>query len=288
MTNTSRPLAFILMLLILAPVPGGLLSSPALAAEKEESSPGGLDTAITAGARILVEDAKALVTAPLRMDGADALKAGGALALVGGMFAADKPIRTLVLSNQSSAGRNTADAFNTLGSAGTLFAFNAGVAVVGWVGESYGGSSKLKETGLISFEAEGFAVAATLALKEITGRSRPYKNQGTANFRPFSSDGSFPSTTTAASFAVATVFAERYGAPAGVIGYTLATAVAAARVYSDQHFASDVMAAALIGWGMGYFLSKRHGGEEDPTAWQIRPVAMGQGLGGGVTIGRRF
>ena len=266
------------------------LAAPAVADAADEpgkSTAGGLDSAITTGARILVEDTKALLTSPLRMDGKDALAAGGALAVVGGMFAADKPIRTLVLNNQSSAGRNTADAFNTLGSAGTLFAFNAGVAAVGWMGESYGGSSKLKETGLISFEAEGFAVAATFALKEVTGRSRPDKNQGTTHFRPFASDGSFASTSSSASFAVATVFADRYGAPAGIIGYSLATAVAAARVYSDRHFASDVVAGALIGWGMGYFLSKRHS-SDDPTAWQIRPVAMGQGLGGGVMVGRRF
>jgi membrane-associated phospholipid phosphatase len=282
------PWAHLLALIVIIALGLWMPSGRAQAAESEEPQQAGLASSITTGVRVVVEDAKALVTAPLHMDGEDALKAGGALALVGGMFAADKPIRTLVLSNQSSSGRDTADVFNTLGSAGTLFAFNAGVALVGWAGESYGGSSKLKDTGLIAFEAEAFAVAATFALKELTGRSRPDKNQGTTNFRPFSGDGSFGSTSTAASFAVATVFAERYGAPAGIIGYTLATAVAAARVYSDRHFSSDVVAGALIGWGMGYFFSQRHAGDENSTAWQIRPVAMGNGLGGGIMIGRKF
>jgi hypothetical protein len=247
------------------------------------------EESITEGVKAVVDDAKALLTAPLRMDRGDALKVGGALAAVGGMFAADKPIRNLVSSNQSSTGKNVADGLNTLGSAGTLAGFNAGVIALGVAQESYGGSGKLKETGLVSLEAEGFAVAATALLKGLTGRSRPDQNQGTTHFRPFSGlNSSFASTHVAASFAVATVFADRYGASAGMVGYTLATAVAAARVYSDQHFASDVVAAALIGWGMGYFLSKRHGADEDPTAWQIQPVPMGDGLGGGVMVGRRF
>lgn len=244
------------------------------------------EESITEGVKAVIEDTKALVISPLTMDRYDALKVGGALAVVGGMFAADRPIKDLVQRNSTSKGREVADKFNTWGSPGTLLGLNAGVIAIGVASESYGASSKLKDTGLVSFEAEGFAIVATSALKLVTGRARPETNQGTTHFRPLTGlSGSFASTHASASFAVATVFAERYEGM-GWIAYPLAFAISASRVYTDKHFSSDVVAGALIGYGLGHFLNKRH--SDDPTDWQIRPMAMERGTGGGIMIGKQF
>jgi len=241
---------------------------------------------IMEGVKAVIEDTKALVISPSTMDRNDVLKLGGALAVVGGMFALDHPIYDLVQRNSTSSGRDVADKFNSWGSPGALLGYNAGIIAIGVASESYGASSKLKDAGLVSLEAEGFAIVAASALKIITGRTRPDTSQGVTQFRPFSGfDTSLPSTHAAASFAVATVFAERYSG-AGWVGYPLALLISASRVYTNKHFSSDVVAGALIGYGLGHFINSRH--SADPTDWQIGPMALEGGLGGGLTIAKQF
>lgn len=277
-------------LLLLAFLHLGLsaLQGVAHAAGEEQPARVVKEESLTEGIKAVIEDAKALAIAPLNMDRYDALKLGGAMAVVGGMFAADPSIRNLVNRNQSTTGKDVADGLSTFGSAGTLAGFNAGVIAIGLVRESYGGDSTWKEAGLVSLEAEAFAVAATAVLKEITGRARPEANQGSTHFRPFTGlSSSFASSSAAASFAVATVFAERFDSPAvGLVAYGLAAAVAGSRVYTNKHFASDVVVGSLIGWGLGHFINRRH--SEDPTDWQIQPMTMERGTGGGLMLGRKF
>ncbi|WP_447973947.1 phosphatase PAP2 family protein [Nitrospira sp. Kam-Ns4a] len=272
--------ALALIVPIVAPARAGDSAPPPRVVELEDES-------ITGGAKAVLEDARALATSPVRMDRYDALTLGGGLAVVGGLIAADNPIRRLVRRNSSPGSRDAFDGLdNALGPA-ALAGLNAGVVAVGLGVEEFGGTNKLKRTGLIGLEAEAFAVVAATALKFVTGRARPEANQGATHFRPFSGTGSsMASNHAAASFAVATVFAERYPGPVAWTAYTLATAVSFARIYRDQHWSSDVVAGALIGWGMGYFLSKRH--EDDEGGWQLRPIAMERGLGGGVMLGKRF
>ena len=273
--------------LVLIAISALLTSGLACAASGEDSAKALEEDSIGKGIQATIEDARALATAPLRMDREDLLATGGALAVVGGFFAADHGIRDLVQRNTTAKVLDVADGFNTFGSAGVLLGLNAGVIALGVAKQSYGGSSHLKDAGLISLEAELFAVAATTALKELTGRATPDKGQGTTHFRPFSGfDTSFPSTHAAASFAVASVFAERFEPPVGWVAYGLASAVAVSRVYTDKHFASDVVAGGLIGWGLGKFLSRRHGA--DPSEWRVRPMAMEHGLGGGLMVGKQF
>jgi len=249
-------------------------------AAKEES--------LAESVKAVIEDTKALAVAPLTMDRYDALKLGSAMAVIGGMFAADLSIRELVNRNSSATGKKVADGFSTFGSTETLAGLNAGVIAIGLIRESYGGDSKWKEAGLVSLEAEGFAVAATAILKVITGRARPEENRGATFFRPFTSvDSSFASSSAAASFAVATVFAERFDSPAvGWVGYALAIAVAGSKVYTNKHFASDVIAGSFIGWGLGHFINQRHSG--DPTDWQINPMPTERGTGGGLMLVKSF
>jgi hypothetical protein len=302
--------------LLLALSVSALAHAPAWGAGDEQPPEPEKPGIILRATKGVLNDIGSLLTAPARMDRQDALMAAGALALVGGTFAVDRGLRTTVRHNTTSTGQDLADGFNRLGSTGGLLAVNAGAMAVGYLGESHGGSQKLKEAGLIGLEAQGFAIVLSVALKEVTGRSRPGLEQGsstfspgqspgstsgtgvlqeitspvreksTGKFRPFGGQGSFPSTHATSSFAVATVFAERYDWPVGLLAYSLAAAVSASRVYSDEHFTSDVVAGALIGWGIGHFLNKRH--PVGSTDWSIRPMAMDQGLGAGLALGRKF
>lgn len=245
------------------------------------------EESLSEGVKAVVEDAKALLTAPSRMDRDDWLKVGAGAAAVGGMIAADHSIQDWVdRNNKSTTGKKVADGFNTFGNPITLAGLNVGVIAVGVANQSYGGGSWIKEAGLVGLEAEGFAVVAAEMLSAVTGRARPEKHQGSTSFNPFSGNSSFGSAHSAASFAVAAVFADRFDPAIGWLSYGVAAAVAASRVYTDKHFASDVLVGGLIGWGMGKFISRQHAG--DPDDWQIRPLAMERGVGGGLVIGKRF
>lgn len=242
--------------------------------------------AASKGVDTILDDVHALLVRPLTMDRADAVLLGGGLAVVGAAFATDHALRQLVLHHPSQTGRKVSDDIGTGLGPGPVAGLSAGVTLLGLLSNS-AGYERARTSGLVALEAEGIAVGATAVLKLVAGRSAPDANQGTADFRPFGRlDGSFVSTHAAASFAVATVFAERYPGPIAWGAYTLAATVSASRIYSEQHFGSDVIAGALLGWGIGYFLANRHADSEE--AWQVRPVALDRGLGSGILIGRRF
>lgn len=93
----------------------------------------------------------------------------------------------------------------------------------------------------------------TPSIKLLIGRSRPRNNAGIAQFKPFSDpNASFPSGHTTAAFALASVIANHYDERwVQYSAYSLAGLVGVARSYHDAHFASDVLAGALIGTLVG-------------------------------------
>jgi membrane-associated phospholipid phosphatase len=87
-----------------------------------------------------------------------------------------------------------------------------------------------------------------LALTEVLTVSLQYATQRT---RPDGSSNSFPSGHTSGAFALATVAEVYYGPWIGIPSYALASLVGVARLDSNQHWASDVLAGAIIGTMMG-------------------------------------
>ena len=61
-------------------------------------------------------------------------------------------------------------------------------------------------------------------------------------------DKSFPSEHAAVCVAAALIIAREYPDEIGASAWTLAAAVAFARIESKKHYPSDVLAGALIGW----------------------------------------
>ena len=95
----------------------------------------------------------------------------------------------------------------------------------------------------------------TPAIKIVAGRSRPYQDAGTNDFNSLGADSpnsSFPSGHTTEAFALASVISAHYEETwIRVSAYTVAGLVGVARTYHDAHFASDVLAGALIGNWVG-------------------------------------
>src|SRR4029077_2921915 len=63
---------------------------------------------------------------------------------------------------------------------------------------------------------------------------------------------SFPSDHSAAAWSVASVLVHEYPGPmTKILAYGAASAVSAARVTGDKHFAADVFVGSALGWYMG-------------------------------------
>lgn len=110
---------------------------------------------------------------------------------------------------------------------------------------------RLSDTGLAAFEAGVGAVVLTEGLKIGFGRARPETGLGKAEFDPFNAHddhGSLPSNHVTVMWAAVTPYAIEYDMP---WLYAVATLTNAARVASREHWLSDTVGGAFIGYGLG-------------------------------------
>ena len=129
-------------------------------------------------------------------------------------------------------------------------------------------------TGEDGVEAGFLSLAVVLPVKFITGRSRPSREHGASEFKPFSSGRSFFSAETALAFSTATVISLHTDSwwLKGTV-FTLATAVGWSRRQLNGHWASDIVAGALLGIGVGRWTVHRHrpGAAENRVSWNLAP-----------------
>ncbi|MCB2226300.1 MAG: phosphatase PAP2 family protein [Desulfarculaceae bacterium] len=116
-----------------------------------------------------------------------------------------------------------------------------------------------RRLGLDCLYAVVVAGLSTQVIKHIVGRARPRLNLSPADIigPTFDSDWhSFVSGHAATSFALAAVLAARWphGAP---VFYTLAAFIAAGRIISGSHYASDVLGGMALGLAVGWLLVMR-------------------------------
>ncbi len=195
------------------------------------------------------DGAVSVLTAPLHWDGTAWLEVGGAtVAVVGTAALVDKPLRDAARRSHASVEERFANKFEDFGagySFGVLGAFYLDGLVV------HNDRAKLvAEDGLTASIVSG---GITDILKEAWGRARPEANKGTLDFFAYRGNASFPSGHATQAFAVASVIAAHYGDNPwiDVASYGVASLVAMARIDHDAHFASDVLAGAIIGTAVG-------------------------------------
>lgn len=226
-------------------------------------------------------DTAALVVAPFHWNTQDGWRAAGAAALIGGAFASDRAV-------YDAFARNRSDFTDSVSKYTTWFGGGGGFAVAGGlIGAGLlMGNSEVRDMGRDAMETAVIAGLFTNAvIKPTAGRWRPSESNGETKFDPFSGHTSFTSGHVTQAFAVASVIAMRSpGWIIPTIAYGLATVVACDRINDREHFASDVVAAALFATTTGRFLVHRHRREavvtDEPrkTSVEVVPIPDGAAL----------
>jgi len=169
------------------------------------------------------------------------------LVAAAGVSLADEDIRREFQENRGGGADTLADGLDTLGHPAT----GLGIAASLWGVGQWRGDRQLAETGKLALQAVLLADVTALTLKTAIGRQRPGEEDDPSSFRPFSlkSDhDALPSGHASSSFALAAVLSRRSdSAYAPYLYYALASLVAVARVYNDDHWASDVISGVLVG-----------------------------------------
>jgi hypothetical protein len=210
------------------------------------------DTPPSSYPEILVDDVKHVLTAPARWQEQEWRDMGlTAAGLVGVAAILDRPVRDEMRRHAPNNSRFllNVERFGAEYSLGVL----GGFYLAGALGNNDKASAVAQDGLTACLIASGIV---TPTLKFITGRARPRENVGIAKFHPFSigysSNSSFPSGHTTQAFALASVISGHYDDSwVKYSSYTVAGLVGVARSYHNAHFASDVLAGALVGTLVG-------------------------------------
>lgn len=153
-----------------------------------------------------------------------------------------------------------------------------------------GDHCRLKNMSMAALQSFVYAEVASAGLKVLTCRLRPSEvnsQQSTVNnqtwlgpFKSFKST-SFPSGHAMRSFALATTVAGFYPDKkwVGIVSYSLATMTSLGRVVSKEHWASDVIVGAALGYFIGRGVVKFNEKIGNISSVEIQPIATNYGLG---------
>lgn len=167
----------------------------------------------------------------------------------------------------------TDESLDIIGNPGTHF------AVTGlWYALSADRQDKFnRERALTMMSALSVNGLATLGLKAIRDNKCPNgKKWG------------WPSGHTSSSFTVASVLDEFYGPKVGIPAYALASVVGCRMMDAGDHWGSDVVFGATLGWVVGHTIAGKHK-ELEIAGFKVLPYAGGaQSHAMGVSLVKRF
>jgi membrane-associated phospholipid phosphatase len=203
---------------------------------------------------------------PTKWDGTDWLKLG----LTGAgtfliMETVDQPIRTAVLKDQRYYKSVPIEFGRIWGELYTPIVLFGGFALHSWLADDIGTRKIAYEIG----QASIYAGVTNYLLKVAFGRARPYTDEGSKSFHPFSSlfnvdYQSMPGGHNTAAFVISTVLS-RNAKPVWLKGlaYVPALLTFVSRVYQDQHWTSDDFLGAAFGYFIATWVVDLHEQEEN-------------------------
>jgi membrane-associated phospholipid phosphatase len=243
-------------------VPAAALTAREDAAYSTESEPA--KPLVKKFVRNVLLDQKEIWTSPFHMKGGNAkywILFGG---ITAGLIASDHWTSTQ-LPNTRDQLRYSGRVSN-LGSFYSVIPATASIYLVGLFTDN----AKARETGLLGAEALVDGAIVFEVFKLAAQRQRPLEGDGHGHF--FHGGSSFPSGHSMESFALASVVAHEYHSKkVSVLAYGLASLVSASRFTGRNHFASDIVAPAAVGWFIGAYVFNTHEKVSHRLAPDVRP-----------------
>jgi membrane-associated phospholipid phosphatase len=240
-----------------APQPAAGSPSSAPAADDDGQTP----IHVRALPKNLLEDQEAFLTTPFRM------KSDNLFFVVPAIFASSILVGSdTAIEAHLPKGSSTISLAANASDAGMAALLGAGGGLFLW-----GQMSKdehQRETGFLAGEAAIDAYVDSTAFKYIAGRLRPDTGNDKGTF--FSGGDSFPSSTTAVSWAAASVIAREYpGTLTQILAYGTAGGVSVARVIGQKHWVADSLLGSALGWYLGrqIYRARSSGHEINPDYW---------------------
>jgi len=226
----------------------GVTPPPDTAADQGATSAGGF-------VRRVAGDLAPLLVAPSRWQGNDWRHFAEGLALIATARVFDPRLRDAAVERPGHPSPRWYPGLRSFGHGGGLVLLGAG-----WIAGRAIDRPEVVATAQDGLEAAILAAGiVTPALKLTTGRARPEQGEGPGSLHPFGGDLSFPSGEVTQAFAIASVISahtDRRWLQGAV--WTIAGAVGWERMRLDAHWASDVVAGALIGASVGHWVVHRH------------------------------
>ncbi len=223
-----------------------------------------------------IDDGARLFERTTNFDNTDLIYSAAFVLGTAASFSLDKEIKNISSHNQNSTMNSITDVGKNYGNGFYSVLLSAGLFTTGLLSEN----KKVENTGRILFEALLVSGAAVQIIKIVSGRSRPFLYEGPFMFDLFKTDNphnSFPSGHTVVAFTTSSVLAASIkNTYASIALYSLAGLTAYQRIYSNNHWFSDTVLAAIIGTVVGNALVRinddRFDEENKENNFSIHPV----------------
>jgi membrane-associated phospholipid phosphatase len=196
--------------------------------------------------------------APLYWNREQWFQFGGSALLVGALVPMDEVLNIPFVNWQSSGANKFGEAGDLMGGLPVQFGISGAALGVGLIS----GNKNWQHFALDNLQAQLFTGGITWVIKELTNRARPETGENNfAWYGPFNGgdNTSFFSGHTSLAFSTATMIFLHSGQKwwVGVLGYGVASAVGISRMQQQKHWASDVVAGAMVGTAVSRFIYKQ-------------------------------
>jgi len=244
----------------------GIANTPAVSAQQS----------LTAWGDELFHDGQTLVTAPLHWQQAQWQAAGGLAVITGTLMAtADQDIADYHDRHRRGGVNDVMQGISDVLSPLAL----AGYAGLVWGAGQLLPSEQLSNRGFKMGEAVVYATLISGGIKVVVGRARPNSGADSSDFSGWSwrdANQSFPSAHAAAAFAAARALSPQLTIAQRVAAYGAATLVSYSRVYQGDHWLSDVVFGAGLGYAVGAVLADSdRAGNAPHSGWRLMPTSAG-------------
>jgi hypothetical protein len=221
-----------------------------------------------------------VIAAPSRWKGNDWLLASGIIAGTGTVSLLDQSAYDLMERNHTQVNDQLQEIGAEYGAFLDVMLISGGMYVAGLISDD----GWVRGTGVLMGGALLTTAVMSSVVKFTVGRARPYTGLSNHQFRPFRSDGdykSFPSGHTVAAFTLSAVLAERIKNTWATVGlYGLAGVTAASRMYSRNHWLSDVffsgLCSSLVARSIVHWYES--GGKEGDEVAQLSIIPCANGI----------